>query len=136
MNSYWGLGGMRYIEGVASGKLPGLNVEGQMVAEKGVVPVAVVGDFDEVKMLGVGLFPCGEIAAGDQLDLDGALKASPGFVIAAFAAPDHGVNEAGGLEYFPEVGCGILDAAIGMEVIEAIQARLTWEPGTRLIECL
>jgi hypothetical protein len=117
---------MKYVEGVASGKLPGLNVEGQMVAEKGVVPVAVVGDFDEVKMLGLSLFSSGEIAAVDQLDLDGALKASHGCVIVAFTAADYGVNEAG----------GILDAAIGMEVIDAIQARLTWEPGTRLTEAL
>ena len=107
-----------------------------MVAENGVVPVAVLGDFDEGKKFSLGRFPSGEIAAVDQLDLHGALKASPGCVIAAFAAPDHGVNEAGGLEYFPEVGCGILDAALEMEVIDTIQARLTWEPGTRLIECL
>lgn len=84
-----------------------------MVAENGVVPVALLDDFDEVKKLGFGLFPSGEIAAVDQLDLDGALKASYGCVAIAFAAANQGVNDAGGLEYCPGIGCGILDAANG-----------------------
>ena len=79
------------------------------------VSVAVVEDFDEVKQLSLGLFPGGEKAAVDQPELVGAIEAFHGRVIATVAAAAHGGDETNGLKCSPEVGCGILDAAIGME---------------------
>lgn len=77
--------------------------------------VAVVEDFDEVKQIGSGLFAGGENAAVDQLELEGAPEAFHGRVIVAVASAVHGRDEPGGLKRSPEVGCGILDTAIGME---------------------
>ena len=77
--------------------------------------LAVIEDFDVVEDFGSGLGSAGEIASVDQFQFEGAPEAFHGRVIVAVASAAHGRDEPGGLKRSPEVGCGILDTAIGME---------------------